>query len=118
MLKDQVSFNDGIAHIYTVENAALSGDEPVDKLTDLRIVRFENRTIGAVRFFTAKQADAKLDRMIMIPNGIKVSPQDVVILASEDENQYRIEQVQTKTDTRPHTKLISLRRLESNYDFA
>lgn len=23
-----------------------------------------------------------------------------------------------KTDTRPHTKLLSLRRLESNYDFA
>lgn len=118
MLKEQVSFNDGIADIYTVENAALPGDKPADKLSDRRTVRFANRTVGAVRFFTAKQADAKIDRMIMIPKGIKVSPQDVVILVSEDENQYGIEQVQNKTDTRPHTTLISLRRLESKYDFA
>lgn len=118
MLEKQVSFNDGIAHIYTVENAALPGDKPADKLTDRRTARFSNRTVGAVRFFTAKQADTKIDRMIMIPKKIKVSPQDVVILVSEDENQYSIEQVQNKTDTRPHTKLLSLRRLESNYDFA
>lgn len=118
MLRDQVSFNDGVAYIYTVENAALPGDAPADKLTDRRTARFSNRTVGAVRFFTAKQADTKIDRMIMVPKGIKVSPQDVVILASEDENQYCIEQIQAKTNTRPHTKLLSLRRLESAYDFA
>lgn len=118
MLKEQVSFNDGVAEIFTVENKALPGDAPADKLTDRRKARFENRTVGAVRFFTAKQADTKIDRMIMIPRGIKVSPQDVAILVSEDENQYCIEQVQTKTNTKPPATLISLRRLESKYDFA
>ena len=50
MLEKQVSFNDGIAHIYTVENAALPGDAPADKLADRRTARFSNRTAGAVQF--------------------------------------------------------------------
>ena len=118
MLEDKCSFNDGIAEIYTVDNTALKGDKPVDKLINKRVVRFEYRTVGAVRFYIAKQADVKIDRMITIPKGVHVSPQDVVILISEGSNQYRIEQVQHKSDTKPHTTLISLQRLVTNYDIA
>lgn len=118
MLENKCSFNDGIAEIYTVHNAALKGDAPVDKLINKRVVRFEYRTVGAVRFFIAKQSDVKIERMIAIPKGVHVSPQDVVILISEGTDQYKIEQVQQKTDTKPHTTLISLQRLVTNYDIA
>ena len=118
MLEDKCSFNDGIAEIYTLDNAAEKGDKPTDKLVNKRVVRFEYRTVGAVRFFVAKQSDVKIDCMIAIPKGVHISPQDVVILISEGEEQYKIEQVQHKTDTKPHTTLISLQRLVSKYDIA
>ena len=121
MLKNQVTFNDGIAHIYTVQNAAAPGDMPVNKLVNLRRVRFAYRTVGAVRFFIAKAANVEIDRTIIIPKGVHVSPQDVVIIATEkgeETQQYDIMQVQIKTDTAPHTVLLSLKRRTESYDIA
>lgn len=121
MLKEQISFNDGIADIYTVQNAAEPGDRPVDKLMNRRSVRFAFRTVGAVRFYIAKQVDVQIDRTILIPKGVHVSPQDVVIIPTEQVDagaQYDVMQVQPKTDTKPHTVLLTLRRRAESYDIA
>ena len=121
MNKEQVAFSAGYAEIYTVENVAEKGDKPVNKLINRRKVRFDYRTIGAVRFFMAKQANVEIDKTIIIPKGPHVSPQDIVILHSEknEENeQYEIVQTQVKTDTAPHTILLTLKRRTEKYDFA
>ncbi len=121
MLKDQISFNDGIAEIYTVHNAAKSGDRPADKLMNKRTVRFAFRTVGAVRFYMAKQADVEIDLTISIPRGVHVSPQDVVIIPTEQvgaNQQYDIKQVQPNTKTKPHSVLLTLQRRAESYDIA
>lgn len=121
MLEKQISFNDGICEIYTVKNAAEQGDMPVDKLFNRRRVRFEYRTVGAVRFFMAKAANVEIDKTLVIPRGVHVSPQDVVIIPTEkgEENQqYEIMQVQVKTDTKPHSVLLTLKRRAESYDIA
>lgn len=120
MLKDQVTFLDGIAEIYTSENISAPGNAPVHKLVNKRRVNFAYRTIGAVRFYIAKQANVELSKTIIVPKGVHISPHDIVILVTEkneEKEQYEIEQVQHKTDTKPHSVLLSLRRLETNYDF-
>ncbi len=116
MLRNVVTFLDGIAEIYTVENSARRGDKPAERLVNMRKVRFGNRTVGAVRKFTADQAGIKLDRLIIVPLGVFVSAQDIVILSSENEDQYRIVQLQFKTDTKPKALQISLERLVQKYD--
>ena len=121
MLDRQVTFNDGIADIYTAENVAEPGNNPVYKLVNLRELRFAYRTVGAVRFYIAKQANIEISKTIIVPRGVPISVHDVVILKTEDgqeSEQYDIEQVQPKTDTRPYSVLLSLRRLETVYDFA
>lgn len=121
MLKNQATFNDGICDIYTVQNAAAPGDMPVNKLFGKQRVRFAYRTVGAVRFYMAKAANVDIDRTIVIPRGIRVSPQDVVIITTErgeEEQQYEVMQVQIKTDTMPQTVLLTLKRRAERYDIA
>ena len=121
MLENRISFNDGICEIYTVQNAAESGDMPVDKLFNCRKIRFAYRTVGAVRFYMAKAANVEIDRTLVIPKGVHVSPQDVVIIPTEkgeEKQQYEITQVQVKTDTRPHSVLLTLKRRTECYDIA
>lgn len=115
MLKNQFSFCDGIAKIYKTENIAESGNAPVEGLILKGTVRFEYRTVGYNRFFTALQNQVQISKMILIPMGICVTPQDIVIL-SNDTKQYVIAQIQDKTDTAPYTKLLSLKRIEAMYD--
>lgn len=117
MADKQLSFCDGVADIYTVTNTAPAGDTPNETLSGKRTVRFEYRTVGAVRYFAAMQAEVKIDRIICIPRGASVTPQDIVILSSESASeQYHVKQVQIKTDTKPHSQIISLERVEQVYD--
>ena len=118
MLKNQLSFNDGLAAIYTVDNVAEAGDQPKNGLTKKRTARFEYRTVGYNRFTQNMQNNVKIEKMILIPWGVRVSVQDVVILTDDvgDTEQYEIMQAQDKTDTAPRSRQLSLRRIEAKYD--
>ena len=106
-------FNDGIADIYSVENIAKKGDRPKERLKIKYHLRFGYSVIGIKRNYEAMQAQVNLSELINVPMHRDISSQEVVVINTK---QYRIEQVQHKTDTLPPTSVISLSKLEADYD--
>lgn len=106
-------FNDGIADIYAVENTAEKGDRPKDGLSVKYHLRFGYSTIGVKRNYEAMQAQVMLSELITIPVHRDISSQDIVVINGK---QYKIEQVQHKTDTMPPISMLSLSKLEADYD--
>jgi len=108
------TFNDGILNIYSVGNIAEPGNMPKDGLT-LKIgpLRFEERTVGMSRFWTAKQEQVKIDRLVRVPKHINVSTQDIAVINSE---QYEIKQVQYPKDVEIPVMDLSLERLVQVYE--
>jgi len=110
-------------NIYSVGNTAPSGKMPKDRLK-LKVgpVRYAERTVGINRYWTAMQANAKIDMVIRIPctslrgRSIDVSTQDIAIPI--DGAQYRIMQVQKPEDIYPPVLDLSLERLVQKYDIA
>ena len=113
--KDFLSFNDGTAAIFGIENAAEAGDKPKEKLTHKCTVRYREQTVGMARYYEALQAQVEISAVVLIPDvsRFKVSTQDIAILGGV---QYRIVQVQKKTDTLPPSLALSLSKVTEVYD--
>ena len=107
------TFNDGVCRIYKLENTAEPGLMPHLEPTLYKKMNFAYKTIGVKRNYEALQAMVRLDEMIEIMLDRGVSTQDIVVI---EEVQYKIKQVQHKKDTYPETSLLSLQKLEENYD--
>ena len=109
------SFNDGITNIYSVGNIAQAGNMPNDGLT-LKVgsLRYEERTVGMSRFWSALQEQTKIARLLRLPRVDSIDRADVVIPI--DGKQYEIVQVQYPPDTEPPCMDLSLERLEVAYD--
>ena len=110
---DFLSFNDGICEIYSVENVADPGDRPEEKLILKYSLRFAYHTVGMSRYYEAMQAAVKITNAVECPLRKDVNPQDVAIIEGR---QYRIEQKQTRKDTRPASMLLSLSDIEEAYE--
>ncbi len=110
------AFNDGVAKIYSVGNIAEPGNMPKDGLA-LKLDRplpYDERTVGISRFWTAKQEQTKIERLLRFPRVNSVRREDVVIPV--DGEQYRIVQVQYPPDVEPPCMDLSLERLEVAYE--
>ena len=107
------TLNDGVCRIYKLENTAEPGLKPNLEPVIYKKMNFAYKTIGVKRNYEALQAMVKLDEMIEIMLDRGVSTQDVVVI---EDVQYEIKQVQHKQDTFPHTSLLSLEKLEEDYD--
>lgn len=107
------TFNDGMAYVYKLTNTAEPGLRPQLTPRLYRKLMFGYKTIGVKRNYEALQAQVKLDELIQIVLDRHVSPQDIVVI---EDVQYQIKQVQHKQDTFPFTSLLSLEKLEENYD--
>ncbi|HBV85762.1 MAG TPA: hypothetical protein DEF42_03685 [Desulfosporosinus sp.] len=118
MIKSKTqTFNDGILNIYSVGNIAQAGNKPKEGLTlKLGNLHYEERTVGMGRFWTAKQAKVKIDRLLRVPRFQNVSSQDIAI--PNDGRQYEIKQVQYPPDVYPPAMDLSLERVEADYDIA
>lgn len=87
------SYNDGILTVYSVVDIAQPGYKPVEKLTFKVKVPYEERSLGIQRFYSAKQNQSNVERVIRIPkSNVAVTNQDVAI--TEDGAKYRIDLVQ------------------------
>lgn len=104
------TFNDGIVSIYTLGNVANEGDMPQEGLTFKTSLRYAERTVGMGRFWTAQQAQAKIDLLLRTSQIREVSTQDIAITNSK---QYRIMQIQYPEATKVMD--MSLERLEQDY---
>ena len=107
-------FNDGIVNIYSVGNVAEPGNKPKDGLTiKVSNLRYEERTVGMSRFWTAKQEQAQISQLVRVQRIDSVTTHDVVILNGQ---QYDIKQFQYIQDIEPPCMDLSLERLEVAYE--
>lgn len=110
------NFGDGLLTICDV-------DERTITRTKMEYIRFGNRTVGVQRFWQAKTAGDKVDRLVSVPLSVAglglVSTNDVVIIETEkaekSSHQYEIKQVQPKYDTEPPALYLSLEKLVHPY---
>ena len=86
------TYNDGICQICEVTNIAEPGEMPEDGLKEKVKLRYEERTVGMHRFWTAMQAHARIDMLIRTPRIRSINNFDVVVLP--DGEQYQIKQIQ------------------------
>ena len=90
----------GEAVFYHTEAASEPGNLPGYKPKEFHRAWYGERTVGFSRFFTAKQSNVKVDRLIRIvrpPNNVVFEAEDVCVL-SEDSFTYRVVQCQYLRD--------------------
>lgn len=112
------SFNSGVVRILTVTDTAAPGRMPVPALAEKIRLPFEERRVGVTRFYNALQAQARIERVLRVPDpgaAGKISPQDAAIIL-QDEAQYRIEQVQTVPGVFPPSLDLTLRTVEQTLE--
>ena len=111
------TFGDGLL-------ADCEADERKITRTKMEHIRFGNRTVGVQRFWQAKTAGNKVNKLLAVPLSVLeidlIEVNDVVILENETEmkdqaGQYQILQVQPKYDARPPALYLSLEKLVHPY---
>ena len=111
------TFGDGLL-------AVCEADERTITRTKLEHIRFGNRTVGVQRFWQAKTAGNKVNKLLAVPLSVLeidlIEVNDVVILENETEmkdqaGQYQILQAQPKYDARPPALYLSLEKLVHPY---
>jgi len=111
------TFNDGIVSIYTVGNIAPAGNKPKEGLI-LKVgpLHYEERTVGMGRFWSAMQAQVKIDLLLRVPQLRNVSTQDIAV--PNDGKQYEIKQIQYPEGVDPPAMDLSLERVSADYGIA
>lgn len=111
------NFGDGLL-------AVCEADERTITRTKMEHIRFGNRTVGVQRFWQAKTAGNKVDKLLAVPLSAldidMIEVNDVVILENEivigeKSGQYQILQIQPKYDAKPPALYLSLEKLVHPY---
>lgn len=112
------TYKDGLVKIYSVSNIAAPGDKPVDGLssTPKDTLRYDERTVGINRYYTAMQNKVRIDMLLRCPRRRGVTTNDIAI--PNDGQQYEIKQVQYPEDVTPPSMDLSLQKVVSNYVIA
>ena len=92
-------YRDGVVRIYTVTDAAQPGYQPRPALTLLETLFYQERRVGLQRYYSGKQAQVQVERVIRTQLRPGISPQCVAI--TEDGVQYGIDLVQRAEDVYP-----------------
>lgn len=103
-------YNDGIAHVFAVDDAAAPGYQPVEHLTPKITLHYEERRLGIQRYYAAAQNQIRAERVIRVPHAGGVTSQDVVI--DEAGKQYRVDLVQLVPDVYPISDDLTLVKYE------
>lgn len=112
--KELQTFNDGIVNIYTVGNIAEKGDAPKEGLTLNCTLKFDKKTVGIKRFYSALQNNIEINLLIRT-HCKDVSAHDVAIINGQ---QYEIIQAQYPEDVYPKCMDLSLKKVVQKYDIA
>lgn len=101
------TFNDGIVSICKVEDIAQVGRAPKPHVTEIKYkLRYEEKRVGVTRFYSAKQAQIQIDRVIRVNRVPGINTNDIAVFV--DGAKYRIEQVQKVEGIYPECMDISL----------
>lgn len=108
------TFNSGVVSIFRVVDVGEPGYAPVPRL-ELRVqLRYEERKLGLIRFYSAKQDQVRVERVLRVPRRPEISPQDVAV--TQDGNQYRIELAQMVDGVYPPSLDLTLSSVLQIYD--
>ena len=108
------TFNDGVVTIYTVTDGAEPGRLPVETLKKKVLLHYEERQLGIKRFYSAKQNQVQVERVIRVPKAVIIHVQQVAI--TEDGSTYQIEMVQPVKDVYPACLDLTLMRTTQKYE--
>lgn len=108
------SYRDGIVRIYTVADAAAPGYQPKPALTLTETLRYAERSVGLQRYYSGKQNQVEVSRVIRTMRRPAVNPQCVAV--TEDGIQYGISLVQYPSDVWPASMDLTLSRIEQKYE--
>lgn len=104
------SFNDGVLQIYKTENSAQAGFKAIESLVEpATTLRYAEQRTGVTRYYSAKQANVQIDRLLRVPKVDGIDTQDVAV--DEKGVQFRIEQVQTTNGIYPPCLDLSLTKI-------
>lgn len=117
MKQQTQTFNDGVVNIYSIGNISEPGNMPKEGLT-LKVgpLRYEERTVGMGRFWTAMQAQVRVEQILRVPRLDLISSQDIAV--PNDGKQYEIMQIQYPKDVEPPSMDLSLERVDADYELA
>lgn len=104
--KQMETFNDGMIEVCVVKERSIIANR-LDKK-----IRYGNKVLGFSRFYKAKVASDTVDKVISIPFISAVQRGDLVILGLE---QYKINLIQDKFDTKPPSRYLTLERINVLY---
>lgn len=93
------TFNDGVLYLFETDK-----DNKIIEKTKKNL-RFGNRTIGVKRYYSARQNDIELKKVIHIHRNLNVVTDMAAVI---DNTRYKIEQVQHYADTNPPVTVLSL----------
>ena len=108
------SYNDGVVTIYSVEDAARPGYQPEPKLTKKVSLRYEEQRLGIQRYYSGRQNQVDIERVIRTQRVGNVNNQNVAI--TEDGRQYRVDLVQSVMDVWPESVDITLAKIEQEFE--
>lgn len=108
------SYSDGIVGIYAVTNLADPGYQPKEGLAKKMELRYEEQALGIRRYYSGRQNQVDIERVIRVPRMANVSNQDVAI--TEDGRQHKIEMVQAVMGVYPPSMDITLAKVEQDYE--
>ena len=107
-------YRDGVVRIYTVTDAAQPGYQPRPALTLLETLFYQERRVGLQRYYSGKQAQVQVERVIRTQLRPGISPQCVAI--TEDGVQYGIDLVQRAEDVYPASMDLTLTKIDQKYE--
>lgn len=107
------SYNSGIVTVYRVTDGAKPGFAPAPVLEQKAVLRYEEQRLGLTRYYTGRQNQVQIEKVIRVPKGADVSPQDVAV--AETGRQYRIDLVQLVEGVWPPSLDLTLAKVEQEY---
>ena len=107
-------YRDGVVKIYTITDAAQPGYQPKPTPALAETLFYAERRVGLQRYYSGKQAQVQVERVIRTQMRPSVNPQCIAV--TEDGTQYGIELVQQLQDVYPSSMDLTLVQIEQKYE--
>ena len=104
------TYNDGLCRVFSESDESQPGYQPQIALSEKIRLPYENRKLGIQRFYSGRQNQTEISRVIRVPHAGNVSNLDTVI--TEDGARYRIDLVQPVPDVYPASDDLTLVKYE------
>lgn len=100
------SFNSGLVTIRKIKDTGEPGRLPVATAMYEKTLRYEERKLGIQRYYSGKQNQIEVTRVIRVPDAGVITNQDEAV--TEDGNVYKIVMVQMVPDVYPRCLDLTL----------